>query len=83
MLPINTKQFNISCDNEQIRLRNNKISMIAQKRNLQLLDLYSLFVINDQLPRYQTKDGIHLKSEAYGKWYNVISNIIYEGNDIK
>ena len=52
MLPVNTKQFSISCNNEQIKLCNNRISIIANERNLQYFDFFSLFVKDGQLPWY-------------------------------
>ena len=78
MLPVNNNHFNISCNNEQIINFNRSIKSIAKNNGLKYLDIYSIYAVNDELPHHLTRDGLHLKSEAYEQWYNYlicISNI--------
>lgn len=72
MLPVNTENFCISCNNEQIRICNRCISMIAREQKKQLIDLYSLYEKNGEMPYSLTNDGIHLAPDAYHIWYSVI-----------
>jgi len=75
MLPVNNQDFNISCDSAHIRAYNCRIEMIAEKRSLKILDVYSLYEKNELLPLNLTRDGLHLTSDAYLRWYNALSNI--------
>ena len=72
ILPVNTQAFNISCNNDQIRDYNNKIHIIAEARKLYYLDVNSLYEENGQLPLSLTRDGLHLTTEAYSKWFNLL-----------
>lgn len=72
ILPVNTQHFSISCNNAQIVVFNRIIELIVKERGQLFLDLYSLYAENGQLPSSLTTDGIHLKSEAYEKWYDYI-----------
>ena len=76
MLPVNTQNFCISCDNAQISACNSKIQMIAEERCLNYLDIHSLFEENGQLPLRMTRDGLHLIDKAYVRWYEVIKQIV-------
>lgn len=75
MLPVNNKDLCIGCDNTQIRACNSRIETIAQKRSLNVLDVYSLYEKDGLLPLNLTRDGLHLNADAYMRWYNVLSNI--------
>ena len=72
ILPVNSREFSISCDNDQIRLRNSIIQSIAMSKGLKYIDLYSSYEVSGQLPSSLTKDGIHLLPEAYDIWYDTI-----------
>lgn len=74
MLPVNTQNFCISCDNAQIHACNIKIQMIAEARNLNYQNIHSLYEENGQLPLIMTRDGLHLYTEAYDKWYGFLAN---------
>lgn len=75
MLPVNNKDFSISCDNAQIRACNSRIETIAEKRILNVLDVYSLYEKDGLLPMNLTRDGLHLTYDAYLLWYNALLNI--------
>lgn len=62
--------------NKKIIDANKMIQKIADDRNLTHIDLYSLYAVNSELPTDVTNDGVHLKSEAYGLWYESIKELI-------
>lgn len=76
ILPVNTQEFSISCNNDQIRLCNRVIESIAMSKNLQFIDLYACYEVAGQLPLSFTRDGIHLLPEAYGIWYDAVNKVI-------
>lgn len=76
LLPVNEHDFNISCNNAQIIRCNANIRTIASKFKLPYLDLYNIYSDNFCLPTIDTIDGIHLRSEAYSKWFNYLLKII-------
>lgn len=73
MIPVNNKDFSISCDNNQIRACNKKIQKIVEERELNCLDIYALYEVDGLLPVQLTIDGIHLNQNAYSKWYELVS----------
>ena len=75
ILPVNSKFFSISCNNAQIDAYNKRLLKIIEKRSLDFLDVYSLYVEDGQLPLLLTKDGIHLVTGAYDRWYEVLKEI--------
>ena len=79
MLPVNDRDFSISCNNEQILECNIIIKSIASEYQLQHLDLYSVYSIMGFLPKTLTKDGIHLLSKSYYLWVKLLmeNNSIY------
>lgn len=76
MLPVNDKSFCISCKHEQILAYNRIVRKIAFNYNLQYADLFSMYEHDGLLPYEDTVDGIHLKGEAYQKWYNYIQKFL-------
>lgn len=73
LLPVNCVDFRISCKTRQIKDCNELISLIASRYNLDYLDLFSAYEIEDRLPRELTYDGIHLKPASYDKWRCLLS----------
>lgn len=69
ILPVNNNDFKKSyCNNEKIIRANNIIKRIATDRiECEYVDLWSKYQINNAMPQELTKDGIHLKPEAYSK----------------
>lgn len=72
MLPVNNQDFSISCNNDHIRACNSRIETIAEKRGLNILDVYSLYEKNGLLPMNLTIDGLHLNTGAYLRWYQAL-----------
>lgn len=75
ILPVNNQYFNISCDNAQINACNNMIQKITNKRNLVYLNVCTLYEEDGSLPLNLTRDGLHLTTDAYERWYNALSKI--------
>ena len=58
---------------------NEIIRTISEENDLNYVDLYSLYVEGEgQLQESLTVDGVHLKNEAYERWYNEIEKYIYD-----
>lgn len=76
ILPVNDRDFTISCNNVQIKSCNDSIRLLAVKYNLVFIDLYLLYENEGYLPKNITKDGIHLTLEAYSIWYSFLSTNI-------
>lgn len=72
LLPVNNKDFSISCNNEQVQDCNAIIEELAKGKNLVFLDLYALYQQSSLLPYDTTRDGIHLKEGQYEPWYRLI-----------
>lgn len=77
ILPVNNSRFIISCTNEQVIECNKVVSRIAFENKIPFLDLHSLYVENGELPCELTKDGIHLKTNGYKRWYELLINLNY------
>lgn len=72
ILPVNNKDFVVSCNNKLIGSYNNEIFNLANKYNLHYLDLFSEYGTHGILDSSNTTDGIHLKADSYNKWFKVI-----------
>ncbi len=75
MLPVNDVDFSISCDNEQIVRFNEVIASLCFKHGLLYVNLFSVYERCGKIPKEMTLDGIHLKRDAYNKWYKVLKDI--------
>ena len=64
------------CDNSKILEANTIISKIAAERNLTLVELHSLYALNNALPDEKSFDGLHLNEDAYATWYHVIEKYV-------
>ena len=76
ILPVNTEDFTISCNNIQIKACNREIERITKECGFDYIDLYSLYVEDGLLPSMMTKDGIHLTKFAYCRWYDVLKQYL-------
>lgn len=72
ILPVDDKDFVISCNNEQIVCCNRIIKNLTSKYKLRYIDLFSVYEINKTMPSKFSMDGLHLKNEAYNVWFNVL-----------
>lgn len=72
ILPVNSADYCISCNNEQIRQYNNCIKEIAVNERCHFIDMFADYYdeYKGLLSRELTRDGIHIISSAYNIWYN-------------
>ena len=78
ILPVNHEMTKGGASAEKIKNANAIIKEIAQRSDCVYVDLWSLFEKNDEMPRELTRDGVHLKSEAYERWMEEIRKYIEE-----
>lgn len=76
LLPVNSESSKIRCNNKQIILYNEAIYHVVIKYNLPYINLFSVYVKNDTLPKEFTYDGIHLYPNSYAKWYNILNKYV-------
>ena len=74
LLPVNNK-FHI--DNGLIVERNRLIRSIADAKGCRFLNVHALYWEDGELPDGLTRDGIHLRPEAYGRWAEMLKPYIY------
>lgn len=77
LLPVNDKDFTISCNNTQIEESNKIILSIASNYRLRYVDLFSQYVSDGILAKEYTLDGLHLCTERYKIWYDIIKVLLY------
>ncbi len=73
VLPISSekgKQYNI--DNDAIRSFNLELERLAEDRGCTYIDLYSQYEKNGVMNPDLTRDGVHLKDDAYELWIETI-----------
>lgn len=82
ILPYNSNLCEVKFKIERhtaITKANEIIKMISEESGENYIDLYSLYVDEEgQLQESLTVDGVHLKNEAYERWYNEIRKYIYD-----
>lgn len=72
MLPVNDKDYIISCNNQQIIACNEAMRRVSDNYRLPYIDLYTEYANYGMLDKNMTIDGIHLKPMFYKKWINCI-----------
>ncbi|MBO5569413.1 MAG: hypothetical protein J6A79_10850 [Clostridia bacterium] len=73
VLPISVekgKQYNI--DNDAIRHFNDEVEKLAEETDCVYIDLYRLYDADGVMNPELTRDGVHLKDDAYGLWIETI-----------
>lgn len=78
VLPISEAKEKECADNTMITRFNNELEILAEEYNATYVDVNSLYVLNGAMNPDLTKDGIHLKPEAYDRWYEMIRAHITE-----
>ncbi len=77
ILPVSSSRISDYGENDKINQANKIIKSISQYKKCKFIDLFSIYVYNNEMPIELTVDGIHLKDTAYNRWYNNIRNLIY------
>lgn len=76
LLPISKSKERGICTNKTICEFNKKIKNIAVEKGLTFIDLYPLYEKDGSMNPEHTIDGLHLKPEAYGFWFDEIREYI-------
>lgn len=71
LLPVNSQDFSISCNNSQIQQFNGLIKTEVTRLGLQYIDLYTPYK-EIVASKTNTIDGIHLKKNVYEIWYSIL-----------
>lgn len=79
ILPVNPsmkagKVFN----KEKIARCNELVQKIAAQKGCVYIDLYKLYEVDGIMPKELTRDGVHLRPEAYDRWAKEIKKYIEE-----
>lgn len=78
ILPVNTRILSSSVTNDDIIKTNEAIKSMCERRGLKYIDVFSSYYIDGQMPEHFTPDGLHLKKDAYAKWYDTIKDSVVE-----
>lgn len=78
ILPVNHSMSNVYASSDKIQKANERISGIAARSKCVYIDLWSLYEVDGEMPKELTRDGVHLKPEAYEKWMEEIRKYIEE-----
>jgi lysophospholipase L1-like esterase len=77
LLPINTIEFQVNIDSQQIIELNQELKKLATEFNYYYVDLYQHFVDDrGQLQAQYTNDGLHLTAAGYILWAKQIKNLV-------
>lgn len=78
VLPVNHEMSRGYATNEKIRNANAEISRLAKEKGCTFINLYDLYEEGGEMKKELTRDGVHLKPEAYNLWASAIEKNIYE-----
>lgn len=73
VLPISMEKEKDCADNDVIAAFNEELEKLASEYGATYIDIHGLYTLNGSMNPELTKDGIHLKPEAYNLWYETIS----------
>lgn len=77
ILPISKEKEKAVTSNEVIKEFNAELSALAMHMGITYVDLFSAYEDNGYLNPDLTKDGVHLKEDAYKIWEDKIEEYIY------
>ena len=78
ILPVNHNMMKGVAGSEKIEQANDIIKTIAQYSSCVYIDLWALYEKDGEMPKELTRDGVHLKPEAYERWMEEIRKYIEE-----
>lgn len=81
MLPVNDRDFSVSCNNEDIESCNVAVLRISRLFSLGYIDLFRNYIKNGILPEEETVDGLHLKQRSYMKWIDKLKLTKYDNEE--
>jgi len=76
VLPISKEKETTVCQNSTIMAFNNRLAQLAEENKMTYVDLYSAYEWNGEMNPNHTRDGVHLKTEAYACWASIIAEYI-------
>ena len=76
VLPISAEKEKICADNAVIDAFNEQLKLLSQKEGAVYIDVYHLYELDGVMNPALTKDGIHLKPDAYERWAEQIKDYI-------
>ena len=76
ILPVSWCKEQQRGSNIKIKDANMLISNIAKSNSYTYIDLFSLYASNEVMPDSLTFDGIHLRREAYARWFDKLKSFI-------
>lgn len=62
--------------NEEIVRFNTELMKLSEIEGVGFIDVWSLYEVDGQLDEEKTKDGIHLKTEYYKEWYDLLEKYV-------
>ncbi len=78
ILPVNHDMKSGLASKDKIQKANEIVAKIAQRSNCVYVDLWALYEKEGEMPQELTRDGVHLKPEAYERWMEEIRKYIEE-----
>lgn len=78
ILPVNHDMKSGLASKDKIQKANEIVAKIAQRSNCVYVDLWVLYEKEGEMPQELTRDGVHLKPEAYERWMEEIRKYIEE-----
>ena len=78
ILPISVEKEKDCADNIVIDAFNTELEKLAAEAGATYINIHDLYELDGSMNPDLTKDGIHLKPEAYDLWYKAIEGYIYE-----
>ena len=77
ILPVNSLRVKDYGNNNKIAQANKIIKNISKNKICKYIDLFGIYIYNNEMPTELTVDGIHLKDSAYQRWYDNIRTFVY------
>ena len=78
VLPISAEKEEVCTDNSVIVSFNAEIEKLAEEAGATYINIHDLYELDGLMDPNLTKDGIHLKPEAYDRWYQAIEEYVYD-----
>lgn len=78
VLPISAEKEEVCTDNLVIVSFNAEIEKLAEEAGATYINIHDLYELDGLMDPNLTKDGIHLKPEAYDRWYQAIEEYVYD-----
>ena len=78
VLPANHELASDYIPNAKVKDGNDAIKKLAESKGCTYINLYDLYEVEGEMKKELSRDGIHLKPEAYDIWAEAIREYVYE-----